>query len=725
MFGRRSSLRPITASGSGQRPVIAIFVTFALISAATIALSVHSTKRSEHRTSVIQIAARQRTLAERYVEETLLAREGRTANPAYTAGVMQASAAALLGGGAAPAVNGDDDETALPPAEDAAIEHQFALEQRLVADLTSTGEAVLAHRATTGLPETAGEHVALLEPIARLRVLAALSSSIAFRAAQEIGRMDESNITGLLRTQVLLGIGGLLITLLLAAALLAATRRQSAHFRSLALSSTDLVVVLAGHGARYVSRSVSALVGRPESELYGDGLMHFVHEDDRAVIEAVRTTGEPTAFTFRMRNVAGEWRHLEARSTDLRADRNLRGVVIHARDTTDRVRLEQELTAKVVRDGFANHLSEAMEMADEEQEVFNVVERAMVEIDEPTPMELLLSDSSRANLGRVASNPNREAPGCPVRSPFSCVAVRRGTAVVFDSSEDLGACPHLKGRESGPCSAVCVPVSFMGRALGVLHTTGPDGSPLADEAVAQLSVLAGQSGARIGTVRAFEKTQLQASTDGLTGLVNRRTGERRMRELLRAGEMFAVVIGDLDHFKQLNDTHGHEAGDRALRLFAQTVKRTLRDPDLIARWGGEEFVLALPELDRFQAVAILDRVRHDLAVAHPGETPRFTVSFGVTDSSCGESLERLLAIADRGLYAAKQGGRDRSVIGDPETVAPGAAGRYATLASENGSEGDAAQIDGEESAVDPSHLSLTMRAAADEEDPRPSGIEIR
>jgi diguanylate cyclase (GGDEF)-like protein/PAS domain S-box-containing protein len=723
MLGRRASLRPITASGSGRRPVIAIFITFALISAATIVLSVHTTKGSEHRTSVIQIAARQRTLAERYVEETLLVHQGVAANPAYTASMMQASAAALLGGGIAPAVNGDDDETVLPAAEDAAIQQQFVVDQQLVGDLTSTGEAVLAGRPTAGLPETAGEHVASLPPLVRLRVLAALTSSVAFRAAREIGHTDEANLSGLLRSQIVLGLGGLAVTLLLAGLLLAATRRQNAHFRSLALSSTDLVVVLGSQGARYVSRSVSALVGRPEHELYGEGLLRFVHQDDRALIAGVREQGEPSEFNFRMRSVADGWRHLEARATDLRTDRNLRGVVIHARDTTDRVRLEEELTAKVVRDGFANRLSEAMEMADDEHEVFNVVERGMVEIEEGTPMELLLSDSSRANLGRVASNPHREPPGCPVKSPFSCVAVRRGTAVVFDSSDELNACPHLRGRASGACSAVCVPVSFMGRALGVLHTTGPDAEPLGDGAVSQLSVLAGQSGARIGTVRAFEKTQLQASTDGLTGLVNRRTAERRLRELVRGGSLFSVVIGDLDHFKQLNDTHGHEAGDRALRLFAQTLSRAMRENDLIARWGGEEFVLALPELDRFQTVAVLDRVRHDLAVAHPGETPRFTVSFGVTDSSAGESIETLLAIADRGLYAAKQGGRDRCVIGDPDEPALESDERYASLLDDD--EADVVPEENGTAPLDTSHLNLTMRAAADEEEPRPSGAEIR
>ena len=190
---------------------------------------------------MIQVAARQRTLAERYLEEILLIRDGRQANPAYTAGVLATSAAALLEGGTVPAVNGDDDETTLSPADGHVLRAQFVQEQHLVADLTATGEAVLNHAPMVNLPETAHEHVSSLDPILRLRVLAALTSSIAFRAAQEIGRDDESNLNSLLTNQVLLGVGGLLITLLLASVLLLTIRRQSAHFRSLALSSSDLV----------------------------------------------------------------------------------------------------------------------------------------------------------------------------------------------------------------------------------------------------------------------------------------------------------------------------------------------------------------------------------------------------------------------------------------------------------------------------------------------------
>ena len=406
-----------------------------------------------------------------------------------------------------------------------------------------------------------------------------------------------------------------------------------------------------------------------------------------------------------MRDAAGEWRYLEAHLTDLRHDRHVRGVVLNSRDITDRVRLEQELTRQAQRDNFGSQLVEALEMADEEQATFEVVERAMGEVSQTSPMELLLSDSSRAHLDRVATSPAAGAPSCPVESPFSCVAVRRGNPVVFESSEALNACPKLRDRPGGACSAVCVPISFMGRSLGVLHATSPEGRPPTKEQVAQLTTLATQAGSRIGTVRAFEKTQLQASTDGLTGLINRRTLETRLRELIRQRVPFAVAIADLDHFKQLNDKHGHEAGDRALRVFAQATQRALRDGDLLARWGGEEFVIMMPGIDREQAVAALERARESLAGAHLGGHPPFTASFGVTDSTCATALDELVQLADAGLYLSKQAGRDRITIADKVREIP-------TLEVVNGS-------------AAPARPRPAWHQAVSEEEPHPSGLEIR
>ena len=686
-------------AGSGRRTVIAIFATFALVSVATVALSIAATSRSQNRATVVEIAGRQRTLAERYVQEVLLVRAGEQADPALTASTLAATAGALLNGGTAPVVQGDDDATAVGAATGPIIRNQLVEEQHLVRDLAAYGSALLAHRSLATVPVTGGEHVTASDPLLHLRVLGALTSANALNVSRSIAAQANSDIQNLIVMEILLGVLGLLVSLGLASALLLLTRRQSAHFRSLVNASSDLAVVLGEGGCRYASRSLATMVGKPESELLGGGLERVVHEDDRTRLENARQTGTPATMMLRLRNAAGEWRHVEARVSDMRDDRHLRGILINARDVTERVHLEHELAAQAQRDTFGSQLVEALEMADEESAAYDVVERAMIEIARESPMELLLSDSSRSHLERSAIHPLAGAPSCPVESPFECVAVRRGNPVTFDSSEALNACPKLRGRAQGACSAACVPVGFMGRALGVLHATGPENVPPTALQIAQLTTLATQAGARIGTVRAFEKTQLQASTDTLTGLINRRTFESRVRGLIHQRRPFALAVADLDRFKMINDTHGHEAGDRALRLFARVVSEALRDGDILARWGGEEFVLALPGIDRHDAVRILDRLREELADAQPSDTPRFTSSFGVTDSQLATTLDQMLKIADHGLYVSKQTGRDRVTIGDPE-------------------------LSGQAPERRNGHRAL-LHTATEEEEPRPTGLEIR
>ena len=228
--------------------------------------------------------------------------------------------------------------------------------------------------------------------------------------------------------------------------------------------------------------------------------------------------------------------------------------------------------------------------------------------------------------------------------------------------------------------------------------------------MAQLTTLATQAGARIGTVRAFQRTQLQASTDGLTGLVNRRTLETHLRGLIKHGRSFALAMADLDHFKQLNDTHGHEAGDRALRVFAKTAQDVLRDDDVIARWGGEEFVIVVPDLDRHQAVSVLERMREHLVTSHTGDHPAFTASFGVTDSTCARSLEELLK-ARRRQPLRGEGSRSRPRHHQRRPILPGPV----VLDARDEAFGN----------VERRRQPASLHSVADEEDPRPSGLEIR
>lgn len=325
---------------------------------------------------------------------------------------------------------------------------------------------------------------------------------------------------------------------------------------------------------------------------------------------------------------------------------------------------KRELQAR--RQEFESRLANALEMAEGEPEVIDVVERAFDATLPGAPIELLLADNSHAHLSRVAATGVEDhAPMCGVDSPDHCPAARRAQVQRFGSSEALDTCPKLRNRPTGDCSAVCVPVSIMGRTVGVIHATGAPGAVFDDTAVQDLGTLANLAGARIGLLRMVADTQLQAATDSLTGLLNRRSLENKVRVLGPGSSPRAVVMADLDHFKALNDTFGHQTGDRALRLFARTLSDAVRTDDLVCRHGGEEFAVVLPRCPAHEAATIMERVRSALtALCAEAGLPVVTASFGVVESDHLEDLSDALQRADVALFEAKEHGRDRVVVHD-------------------------------------------------------------
>jgi len=170
--------------------------------------------------------------------------------------------------------------------------------------------------------------------------------------------------------------------------------------------------------------------------------------------------------------------------------------------------------------------------------------------------------------------------------------------------------------------------------------------------------------------QALTRIQILATRDELTGLVNRRhmmdVLQQHRKRLQRSGyHRFCLAILDLDHFKRVNDTHGHGVGDEVLRRFAAVAQQALRDTDVLARWGGEEFLLLLNDTTAEQAQIGLDRVRELLADARlSNDVPdlRATFSAGLTAYDSGEPLDVCIERADRALYEAKATGRNRTVI---------------------------------------------------------------
>jgi diguanylate cyclase len=164
----------------------------------------------------------------------------------------------------------------------------------------------------------------------------------------------------------------------------------------------------------------------------------------------------------------------------------------------------------------------------------------------------------------------------------------------------------------------------------------------------------------------FQRVRQLATRDELTGLLNRRQMtdmlERSEQFKRRTGRPFCIAVVDLDHFKRINDVHGHEGGDEVLRRFAQLAKATVRDNDAVARWGGEEFVILMGDTKIEAGLACVERVRARMAqepIEMGSSSLQVTLSAGIAEPMDGEGYERALSRADHALYAAKARGRNR------------------------------------------------------------------
>ncbi len=188
--------------------------------------------------------------------------------------------------------------------------------------------------------------------------------------------------------------------------------------------------------------------------------------------------------------------------------------------------------------------------------------------------------------------------------------------------------------------------------------------------------------ARRGEFLALEELRRRAETDSLTGILNRRRlmelAQREFNAARRYGHACAVLMFDIDHFKQVNDTHGHAAGDAVLVELAARCAATLREVDLFGRTGGEEFVIVMPHSGQEQAAQAAERLRRMVAerpFAGPELALGITVSIGVAGvTPLTPTLDKLLQAADQALYEAKQGGRNRVCAAADNGLEPGAGG---------------------------------------------------
>jgi diguanylate cyclase (GGDEF)-like protein len=223
--------------------------------------------------------------------------------------------------------------------------------------------------------------------------------------------------------------------------------------------------------------------------------------------------------------------------------------------------------------------------------------------------------------------------------------------------------------------ALVIPLGNEGRESGVLYLT-PKANDFSDEARELAHWLGSQASVALENARLHRLVERQANTDGLTELPNRRHFEEALEgEISRAerfGGSLALILADLDDFKQVNDRYGHQAGDDVLQTFADILRATVREIDLPARYGGEEFAVLLPQTELDGAQRLAERLCKALAArpmpTHPGALVAVTASFGVAAFPDSPTPAALFAAADEALYRAKRSGKNCVVAADAGTI---------------------------------------------------------
>lgn len=204
-------------------------------------------------------------------------------------------------------------------------------------------------------------------------------------------------------------------------------------------------------------------------------------------------------------------------------------------------------------------------------------------------------------------------------------------------------------------SFLAVPLSDDRGAFGVLATTSPERDAFDENDETRLRLIA----ALAAPLLQVHRLRRLAETDALTGLLNRHALEHALPDHADGG--VAVVMLDVDHFKEVNDRHGHATGDLVLTDIARALRANVRLEDYVIRYGGEEFLLVLPGASRATAFDTAERVRVDVTSTVHASGDRISVSAGVATRLVGETRDALLARADAALYEAKRLGRDRTV----------------------------------------------------------------
>jgi diguanylate cyclase (GGDEF)-like protein len=331
---------------------------------------------------------------------------------------------------------------------------------------------------------------------------------------------------------------------------------------------------------------------------------------------------------------------------------------------------QRSLEARLTELGALHAIGEEILSTLDAETVFRLLDRECRKIFDVDACSVALADRERQRLRRVFSRigDKLEIGERAVQSGLALQVLSAGRPQRIDDVRDLPREGSLQASLLDPAtrSAMAAPLRVDGGVVGVFVVESRRPAAYDDHRLALLATIGQQAAVAIENARHYQ----MATVDSLTGFFVKEHFFRRLREeyqrARRYGGRLALLMLDLDGFKEINDGHGHLAGDRFLTDITETIRRELRRDDLACRYGGDEFCLLLPETDPIGAGTIAERIRTAVArrIVIAGGVPlRTTVSIGVAafPEHDGGDLQSLIHNADEALYRAKRAGRDRVV----------------------------------------------------------------
>jgi diguanylate cyclase (GGDEF)-like protein/PAS domain S-box-containing protein len=477
-----------------------------------------------------------------------------------------------------------------------------------------------------------------------------------------------------------------------------AQQQSEALFRALFELSPDSVLIIDPYDPNVswpiidCNAAACSMNGYERSELIGHSIdilngSSGTPAEREVYIKLLREQGSIKA-EFRHRHKNGVFFPVETSTTFIRiGEREL--IIGIDRDITERKQAEDALhqTNDHLKRGLAeldrrnyeimilNELGNLLQTCQTSDEAYAVISSLVPKIFPETAGALYISGAPENNIVEAAATWKTISLDELIFMPDDCFALRRGRPYFVSEDHPGLHCRHLVGNT--PISYICVPMMSQGESLGMFHlqhleTEAPKNSSFLDlglvETVADTIALA------LTNLMLRETLRSQSTRDSLTGLFNRRFMEESLdREIHQATHnhrSLGIIMLDIDHFKSLNDTFGHEAGDTVLHELGNFLKYYIRKGDIACRYGGEEFLLLLPEASlentRQRALELCEEVQ-SVQVYHQEKLMlrNITVSIGVAVFPAhGESRDEIVRAADKALYQAKKKGRNRVVGAD-------------------------------------------------------------